>query len=129
MAKIITSTKSVAFRYDFATDGGGVGFIPMGVYLPANSIVKNGAVLGITNVTSGTGAAQISIGWAALPLNLVGATSIASYGAGLVIGGQLLSTTTPRYVSSMVQIGITISVENLTGGSFVYECSFTNYAI
>lgn len=37
--KLTSSIKSIAFNYNFARDGGAIGSINMGVFLPANCIV------------------------------------------------------------------------------------------
>lgn len=60
--KLTSSIKSVAFNYDFVRDGGGIGNIPMGVFLPADCIVLGTFIQTIqaTPLVSG-GAAVINI--------------------------------------------------------------------
>src|SRR3990167_10515175 len=63
MAKVKTSWRSFDFIYDFAVDGGLIGTLPMGVFLPANFLIPLATIQILTTLNSGTGLHQVSVGW------------------------------------------------------------------
>lgn len=61
MAKIRSSFKSQTFLYDFNTDGGAIGTIGMGIFIPAICILVSIQITPVVDLTSG-GTTTVDIG-------------------------------------------------------------------
>lgn len=113
-------TKWARAYYDFATDGGAIGAIPLrGDKLPKNAVVLSTVVRVETNVASG-GAATVSVGVqgatdirAAATLST--APALDSTGNKL---GAITRATAPVNVSADKDVVATVAVAALTAGRF-----------
>lgn len=127
MAKIVSSTKTISFDYNFATDGGAVSTIGMGVYLPINAVVWFGYAKVITQLTSG-GSATIAVGWTGATGANIAATAVASWTANALLPGVDLPGT-PVLATAQRELAVTIATAALTAGRFVYYCMYTEWAV
>lgn len=100
MKTLSVSLKSKAFEYDFAVDGGAIGAINTGVYMPPNSLITRVLINVKTNFTSG-GSATLAIKAGAL--TIVPATGYAS----------LPGTTNPGL--GLLQPSYTLTADLITG--------------
>ena len=122
MSQIITSRKWASFIYDFDINGGAVGTIDMGVFIPTNCIIWYGYAKVITTCVGGAGA-KISIGFTGFDQVLITKTAVASWTANAILPGLDLPEL-PQTVSN-VQMQITISDAPLTAGKIVYGFLYT----
>jgi len=127
MAKITTSEKSQAFVYDFNTDGGGIGTINMGDFIPIGAVIWFGFIKVIVNFASG-GAATIAIGFAGNTGALVNPIAYTSLVNGAIITGVNLPVA-PVLMTAQRQLAITIAGAPVTAGELVYECRYTEWNI
>lgn len=79
-AKIYIPDGIIKFKYDFATHGGAIGDISLGITVPANMIILDGMLDIVTALTAG-GAATFALKLQSTG-DVLGATAIASLGLG-----------------------------------------------
>lgn len=126
MAKSIASKKEITFNYDFTRDGGAIGTIGMGVFIPANAVLNLGHAKIITTCTSG-GGATISVGWTGATTILINAAAVATFTAGAVVNGALLSIAPVTTGAVLRELAVTIGVAALTAGRFLCTYEWVNY--
>lgn len=123
----------VHFQYDFAKDGGAVGFIDLSAKanragLPVGSVVKSVMTHVLTAFTSG-GSATVSVGDVASTARYKALTAFdnAGYAAN---APAALSTALPNHVATADEgkIGIAIAVAALTAGKMDLYVEYYNPA-
>lgn len=106
----------VKAQYDFATLGGAVGDISLGVTIPDNAVITDVVIDVLTNPTSG-GSATIAVK-AQSAADLIGATAVASF------TGILQGVPTAGTIASAIKltanrtVTVTVAVAALTAGKF-----------
>lgn len=125
--RLSSSLKTASFVFDFAVDGGAVSTIQMGAFLPVNAVVIFGVANVITALTSG-GSATIAVGWTTSTAALIGATAVASWGAGAILPGVDLPGA-PVLATSARQLAVTIAAAALLTGKFQYTCLYIEAAL
>jgi hypothetical protein len=127
--KVQTGSRQIfsAFQYDFAIDGGAVGAIATGLWLPAKSIVMGFVIAVNTTFTSG-GSATVQVQSVANTINLTGAMTVNSLVSGVVQQNNnivtLSSITTGAgtgnsnnwFLTNSDQLSIVIATAAITGG-------------
>ncbi len=125
MAKIVSSPKTVSFVYDFATDGGAISTIGMGVFLPINAVVWFGYAKVITTLVSG-GSATIAVGWTGSTGSLITATAVATWVSTTPIIPGVDLPGTPVLATAQRELAVTIATATIiTAGKFVYVAYYT----
>jgi len=124
MAKAISSLKSVSFVYDFAVDGGAQTTIPMGVFIPINSVVWLGFANSLTTVVGVN--ATIAVGWTGSTGALMTATAITSFAANAIVPGVDLPGA-PVKATAGRELAVTIATADITAGKFLYVCYYAEF--
>jgi hypothetical protein len=128
MAAVVTSRKSVSFLYDFAVNGGAVGSINMGVFIPANAVIYGGYILCQTALTSG-GSATISVGYSSAATILASNIAYTTFNSGGVVSIGVDLSANPKFLDTARQLTITIGTAALTAGSLTYFCEYTEWPL
>lgn len=127
MSKINATFKSLSFLYDFAVDGGAVGAIGLGIFLPVGYIPISMTIVPVTNFTSG-GLAVISLGTVGNPTLAFSADAYTAVNIGTY---TLLTSIVPVPAMSInnpsEEMILTIGVAALTGGALKGTIFFMEY--
>lgn len=121
MGQIQSTHRTATFLWDFAEQGGAVGAIRTGIFIPNNAVINFGYAKVLTTLTSG-GAATISVDLNSTG-DLVAALAVASWTANTVIEGvdlivAMIEATADREVT------LTIATAALTAGKFLYTLHY-----
>ena len=117
MAKLTASFKSFTFIYDFAVDGGVVGPIPSGVFLPVNFLVVQSSVQILTPLAGGAGA-TVEVGVTANTAFLYPTTLLAAF---LTSNGiPVLAAPDIITAAGRSQLLLTVGINALTAGVFIF---------
>lgn len=118
---------SLTVEYDFAVDGGAVGDINLGEYLPDNAVVESGSIDVVTTLTSSGDNATVAV-TAESAGDIVAAVAIDDVSNPWDAGGQdiipdgtgsnAVKTTAER------QLKITVGVEALTAGKMTINLNY-----
>ncbi|MHB8928767.1 MAG: capsid cement protein [Bacillota bacterium] len=107
--------------YDFATLGGAIGAIGLGVSLPDNAIITRTWVEVLTTLTSATDAATVALKAEAAD-DIVAAIAISNvanpWDAGLHEGVSTGTAATMKKTTAVRELTATVAVEALTAGKF-----------
>ncbi len=114
--KIKSSLKTIAFLYDFAVDGGAVGTIPMGIFIPFEAQIFGWASVPVTNLVSNT-TTNIEI----QATNTIVSQDSASFN---VPDGDVNSLAA---LSFPVEVSLIISNDFLTAGKFKFLIYYNEY--
>jgi len=113
-----SSVKTKTFRYDFNDQGGAIGVINTGIFMPPSATPLQQMANNISVMASG-GAANIAFGYASQPEAWQFLSLFSGYDEGAFLNGLA----TPSFAFTSVAAGgeeiiMTIAAFALTGGSF-----------
>ena len=120
------ATRKYTFEYNFARDGGVIGAIPMGVFIPDEALIWFGVAFVTTGLTSG-GAATIAVGTDLQAPALIAATAVAVWAINARIPGVDLPAApvlidNPAPANRREELQVTIAGAALTAGVFRFTC-------
>lgn len=117
MANFNGSLKSYNILYDFDIDGGAIGSIPMGLFIPKNVLILNSAFQCITSFSGGAGA-TFSVGILNDLTAFLGLSSGVVTAAGNT--GNGIYTVRPEIVmTESTEVLFTIGTNIITAGSMI----------
>ena len=104
------------YEYNFDRDGGAVGVINTGAYLPGNAWITSVRIFGISAVTSG--------GAATLALSVGGSTLLAATTTSTFIAGYTALNALNVRVATETELTATIAVAAVTAGRVRFEFDY-----
>jgi len=126
MARKVVGSKIVSFLYLASVDGFTVGTTNLQVRVPENGVIVWGFVKVITTLVS-AGAATIAVGFSLSNNAFIAPLAVANWTAGAIIEGVDLIRNMIEYPQLAVmatEFNVTVAVDTITVGRFIYVCKF-----